>query len=642
MVLVGVATAAILIGAAAYSLAFRPRGVLLGFLTFSLLSWSACVVSVGLAGTVLRLTPATLVLLAVLWAASGSALAWRSGLRETGSSFRTSAATFTEVARWPPVAAALLLVGASLIWRTVLAVRLPTADVLGWQYHMVIADVWIQSESIVRVPQNIWTDGWPATGELLTAWFMTLTHSDSLAGFTGLAPLPVAMIATAGMARELGASRRTASLAGLLLGMTPAWLALAGTSYPDPGFAAAVVACWWMGLRILRGSNDVLTGLLFGIAAGLSLGIKGSALVLIGPALVAVAGVLIARLVRAVRRPGGIWPVIGAGTAVIVPTLLLGVSWYLRNLLTHGNPLYPVGFGPFPGLSTGEYGAPPVPRELAELDGIARVFRSWIHDWHLDRYLYNVRPGGFGHAWAAGIALASVGLGILADRRRIVPFLLIVLPTAIGLALLYSPWYARYTLFVPALAWAAAAIALDRLRHLPRTIASILLVAAAGVSVVLANAAPNVLLDVPGAHGERSFAGRSAAYVQLVVTGSRADRTAIALVQRCEGMRRIPPGSRVAVASRFFVPHAVVGGGLRRTLVQPPPPDAPTLAAFKEYVRLHDVDWLVTVSGTDLDMLVSDNEKLFEPEGRSCHRSRLWRVRAMDPSAANGPRADRP
>ncbi len=624
MLLLALSSTAVVLGAAGFSLATHARGTLFTLGAVGLLAWGACVAMVGFAGAVLAdLTPVTLAALALCFGVAGVLAAVRQGsLSEGAERLRDGATSLRRLATWPPIAAGLVFVGLSLAWRTFLAFRLPVVDVLGWQYHLVLADVWVQSEAIVRVSQNVWTDGWPATGELLTAWFMTFTHSDHLAGFTGLLPLPLAIVACAGLAREFGASARTAVLAGLLLGMTPAWLALAGTSYPDPAFAAAVVATWWLGLRVLRHDRSVPAGLLLGLAAGLALGIKGSALVLIGPILAAVGAATLWRIARGARQDGGWWQPLGAGLAVLAPVILLGMAWYVRNLVIHGNPLYPVGFGPFPGLETGEYGAPPVPESLAGLDGIGRVVTSWVHDWQLTEYLYNVRPGGFGHAWPAGLALAGLGIGLLGWRRNVAAVVFVVLPVWLGIVLLYSPWYARYTLFLPAAGWALAAVALDRLALRPRTAAGLVLVGVAGISVVLANALPNIRLGLPAGGGERV-----AAYVGLVFSGSREDRTEVVLRDICRRMERIPPGARVAVAHAVFVPHAVVGVERDRTLVQPPPGDAETVEQLRAYVRRHDVGWLVTEAGTRLNQLVADHRQEFAGGTRSCYASRIWQVR---------------
>ena len=134
----------------------------------------------------------------------------------------------------PPVAVAAVLVVVTLAWRLVLAVRLPMVDYDGWSYHLVFADVWLQHDQIVGVLQRPWTAGYPANTELLTTWLMAFTRTDALAGLTSVLPIPLAMLAVTGLARTLGAGRRFAALAGLVFGMTPALVALAGTSTSTP------------------------------------------------------------------------------------------------------------------------------------------------------------------------------------------------------------------------------------------------------------------------------------------------------------------------------------------------------------------------------------------------------------------------
>ena len=632
MLLLALSAASILAGAAGFVVAMPPRGIPFILLAFGLSAWGACVASVGLAGLLGVLTPSALALFAVAWLAAGILAAWRSGQApDLGTRLRRSATTARAVAGWPPVAAGLAIVGLSLAWRAVLAVRLPVVDILGWQYHLVLADVWIQSEALVRVSQNLWTDGWPATGELLTAWLMAFTRSDALAGFTSLLPLPLAIVACAGLAREIGASRRSATLAGLLLGMTPAWLALAGTSYPDPGLATAVVAAWWLGLRLLRGERNVVTALLFGIASGLAIGAKGSSLVLVGPI---VAGVGLALLVETIRqmraRTGWVDP-FAAGIGILVPIVILGASWYLKNALVHGNPLFPVGFGPFAGEAE-HFGAPPMPAQLLEQSLPGQLFRSWTYDWHLTEYPYNVRPGGFGHAWPAGLALAAIGLGWLVDRRRAAAIGLVVLPGVAALALVPSAWYARYTLFLPALGWALAALAIDRLRARSRTVVGLLLVAVATVSVAFANALPNVRLSPQ----RDTLATRSAQYLELVLSGSSQERSAINHRGQCARMDVIPEGTRVVVESAYLVPHAAIGPRLQRTLVQPPP-ETRTIPELVAYLRVQDATWLVTRAETELDRLVSSRPTLFERRARSCHGARIWAVIGFERTAGGGP-----
>ena len=305
-----------------------------------------------------------------------------------------------------------------------------------------------------------------------------------------------------------------------------------------------------------------------------------------------------------------------------MPVLVLGVSWYLKNLLVHGNPLYPVAFGPFPGPAhAGTYGAPPVPASLAGLPAIEQTLRSWLADWRLASYSYNQRPGGFGLAWMPLLAFAVGGLVILARRRRLSALCLVIAPALVTLAALTSPWYARYTLYIPGVALPLAAVALDTMRPRPRTAAAIGLVCLASVSLALANIKPNI--NIPLARG--AIAG-PISYARFVLTAPDATRANLSFRARCSGFDAIPPGARVAVSNAFFIPHAVVGPNLDRILTDPMV-DLTDAPAVMEAMRARKAGWLVTQSDTNLDRVAASDPTHFVGHGDVCSDGNLWEFR---------------
>ena len=620
VILLAVASAAVVVAALGIVAQARPRGVLSALLAIGLYAWAIVTLTMGLAGLVLRdLSPTTLLVGSLAWPAAVLLVARRRGRSLT--SLRRSLAVALGVPRatltWPPVAVALVLVGASLAWRTLLAFRLPVVDLLGWQYHLVFVDVWLQSNAIVRVAQNVWTDGWPATGELLTAWLAAFTRTDALTGFTSILPIPIAMVATSGLARSLGAGRRAALLAGLLLGMTPGIVALAGTTYLDTALAATVTAAWWVGLRLVSGERDASTALLFGIAAGLAFGLKGTSLALVTPILVAVAFVLVRELLsRPGERRREAWARLGL---VVVPVLVFAGSWYFKNLLIHGNPMYPVAVGPLSGLPPGSYGAPPVPDELSGLGLLGQVFGSWAFDWQQTAYDYNVRPGGFGRAWLAVVGLGLVGLALLVRSRRIAALLLVVAPTLLSLAVLTSPWYARYTFFVVALGLALAAVTIHALGRWPRAAVAAALVGLASTSLAFANARPNIDLPLGSSAGFRT-------YVAFVLGASDSERSRVDRWESCARLGSIPPGVRVAVDVRFMMPHGAVGRALDRTLTEPPPTGLSSPDELAAAMEARDADWLVThPTGSAQEYAQADPDR-FVFHGTTCFRGSLWEI----------------
>jgi hypothetical protein len=598
------------------------RGTVAFALAVALLTQAIVVLTVGAAGLLIRdLSAVTLLLGAVLWLIAASALAWRQpeARGAWGPRARRSRRAIRAVLTDPAVALAALLVVGTLAWRAFLAVRLPVVDYDGWSYHLVFADVWLQHNALTLVPQRAWTAGYPADNELLTTWLMAFTHSDWLAGFTSLLPIPAAIAAVTGLARALGASLRPALLAGLLFGMTPAIVALAGTSYADAASIAWVTATWWLGLRVLRGERDGAAALLLGVAGGLALGTKGTNILLVTPILAAAGLVLLAPLVRRSPTRAAIGPLATRIVILALPVLVLGLSWYLKNLVVHGNPLYPFAVGPFPGpypidiLSW----APP---QLEGRNTVDQVLRSWVADWTLYRYTYNVRPGGLGRAFPAILLLAVAGLFFVARRRYVWALALVILPAVITLATAPNAWYARYTLFVPALAVALAAVALDRLRPRPAMIAGLALVGVAAISLTLANARPNI--DIRRGDPPKLVSGLQ--YVSFLLDPDDAVRGNVSLRAECARFAVIPPGSTVAPGG-FNLLHGVVGPNLDRILGDPLPAasDPATLASA---LRETGANWLVTSAGGRPDSIAASAPDRFKPFGDICQGARLWQL----------------
>jgi 4-amino-4-deoxy-L-arabinose transferase-like glycosyltransferase len=621
------ATSAILIAAIIFASLLPPRGVIAALVAVGLIAASLVITTLGIAGLAIRdLSGSVLVALSVGWLAVAIALGWRAGmsLGSVGTRVRGALATTVDAMREPAVAISGMLIGATLVWRFLLAARLPIVDYDGWSYHLVFVDVWLQHNALTLVPQRPWTAGYPADSELIATWFAAFTRTDALTGYSSLAPIPLAMAATAGLARSFGTGRRFALLAGFLFGMTPAVIALAGTTYVDNLSVAAVAAAWWLGLRIVRGERAWSTALLLGIAAGLAIGTKGTNVVLAGPATVAAIGVLVlsppgAR--AASFRRAGVYLL-----AVGVPVVALGAVWYLKNLAVYGNPLYPFAVGPFSGPTTlSEFTF--TPPQLEGLGLPAQLLSSWIADWRLDQYVYNIRPGGLGRAWPLILVMALAGVALLIRQRAWAPLVLVVLPAVLTLATMPMPWYARLTLYVPAVAIPLAVVALEALGRLAgpgrvaASVGAIILVGVAALSLAFANIRPNI--DVRDAiANHRQPVGR--AYLAYVLEPSDARRDEVSLRADCAGFRVIPRGARVAPTG-FNLLHGIAGPEFDRILTDPIPVLADA-SALIDAMHARGAGWLVTDDGGPLDALAASRPDAFEPQGRTCLTARVWRL----------------
>lgn len=628
MLVLLIATALILVAALAAALRIPPRGGVAFVLATALLAQAMIVVTVGFAGLVLRsLAPVTLLVLAVAWpvAVLGAArlthrppTRWRARL---GAGVRELRSALSD----PAVAIAAVLVVGALAWRLLLILRLPVVDYDGWSYHLVFVDVWLQHDALVLVPHRPWTAGYPAATEMLTTWLMAFERADTWAGLTSLLPIPLAIAGVTGLARTLGADKRRALLAGLLFAMTPALVALAGTTYVDAASVGTVVATWWLGLRVVRGERDPAAALLLGIAGGLALGTKGTNAMLIGPVLAAAFLVVARDLVAGRGRPAiAARRIVSSLALLVVPILVLGASWYLKNALVYGNPLYPFAVGPFDGPSS----LTAFTFTPAALDGqpkIEQIVRSWITDWSRTWYAFNVRPGGFGRAWPLILVVAIAGGVLLLRRRRWAAVALVVAPAVLTLLTMPMPWYARLTLFVLGVAVPLAAVALTALPARAATVAALVLVAVATISLAWANIRPNI--DIRAAFDDQRNWPGVRKYMGYLADPDEERRMAVALRGACAGFDVIPTGE-VVVPGGFNLMHGIVGPGLERILGDPleVPLEADDVHAE---MRRIDASWLTTTAGTELDLAVAAAPQLFEPYGEICRGGKLWQARPV-------------
>ncbi len=615
-----IATGSIAVAALLVAAWLPPRGMVAFLLSAALLTQAMIVTTVGVAGLALRsLSPTVLLLLALVWplaVAIGGRSRWDQ-LRSAGR-WRTGVARVRGTFQGPAIVVALLLVVGTLVWRAILSVRFPMTDWDGWSYHLVFVDVWLQHNALTIVPQRPWTAGYPAVTEMVETWLAAFTRTDALTGLASLFAIPVAMVAATGLARVFGANPRMAVLSGLLLGMTPALVVLAGTTYVDGLSLATVLATWWLGLRVVRGERDGAATLLLGIAGGLALGTKGTNMLLVGPVLV-VAGLVLVRdlLVRDRATPRGL-AMLGPVLLFGAPIVAFGLSWYLKNAIVWGNPLYPFALGPFPGPTTTTDFAL-MPPELEGRGWLGQVIGSWLADWGIQRYAYNVRPGGLGRALPLILLLAAGGALILVRRRRIPALALVVAPAVVTLLVMPMPFYARLTLFVVGVALPLTAVALSALQPRLATVVSLMTVGLAAVSLAFANLYPNI--DVRPAIAGRLTPAR---YLRLVASPDASRRADVSLAAECAGFAVIPAGARV-IPGGFELLHGVVGPNLDRVLGDPIDgvTDGPSLAAA---MRAQGADWLVTQPGTPLDPLARSAPALFIDHGEICHSGWLWQL----------------
>jgi len=553
-------------------------------------------------------------LLSVLAGGAGRADAWR----------RIAAMAADDAVRAVSVirqSRALVILGlglaAALIWHLLLALRLPVIDWDGLAYHLLTVDVWLQTDHIGRVPQLLWSDGYPANGELVTTWLMLFGHNDAFADLTGLVPLPLAAAAIATFARRLGADRVPAALVALLIVAMPAVVLKASSTYVDNFGMANIAAAWAFGVGALRSTDpkrQATLAILTGISIGLAIGTKAT--LIPSAALIGLAVSIV--VVRSLWSRSARSAVLALVT-ISMSVLVFGAGWYVKNLIVFGNPLWPIALGPLPGVGTAaQLIAAKPPSEIAGLAPWAQVATSWTKDFFLLTYAEDVRIGGFGVAWLPLLVLGGIGVVLHVRRRGWTVFLLLAVPAAATLALMPAPWWPRYTLFLVVLAGGFAALALSRAPRRLRSVGVALLAVLSVWSLVMADRTGNFQLHAGG-----PYRPSLVSMARLLRAGS-VQRNHISHWDACRAFDALPAGARVRIDG-FQFPHLIVGSQVDRQLLMPFGPDV----SPQEAINLDgEVATHLVISDAAHIAAARADRSTFTPVASACRGAEIFAVNA--------------
>lgn len=370
--------------------------------------------------------------------------------------------------------ATYVLVGLLHLWHVGLAASLPLVDYDGLALHGAAVAHWVTSQGFGSSGLSPMVDAAPLGPAAISAWTATFRSDLQWMFLTSLGFLAIGAAAVVQLARRFGASAWDAALGAAAFSALPVVALQATSAYADLAAAGSMVAAWALGAEVLdrgtllRADADVVHRradrrdlVLLGVALGLAVAARPANLAGVG-LVVALALVLAA---RQRRNPSTPTPAVGSllqqTALVVVPLVLLGGYWYVRNALDHGNPVYPFAVGPLDGLGSVErlLVAPNRPEVLTEVGGrVVQTVTSWIADLSPGTYAVDQRLGGFGPIFPLLLLPASAVL-LLSDRRAsiratfgLAVAVLVVVPT---------PWWSRGTIFLPAVAAAALAAVLS-------------------------------------------------------------------------------------------------------------------------------------------------------------------------------------
>ena len=325
-------------------------------------------------------------------------------------------------------------------------------------YHLTKVAEWVRAGGFVREMGVDTHAPFPAGFELVETWWVVFLHHDVLIEAAGVEFLILAVSAAYGVARELGLSVRSSSMAAAAYGMTPGLHLSATSCLNDAPVAALVVTT----LAVIQ-SRIAWPWVV--LVLGMGVGLKPTFAY-------AIPGPLVLWLL--VRRNSALAPSPkGVAALVVLLGIVLGSFWYLRNALWFGSPIYPVGTK---GLvaSTGLLKIQFGPSLTSGVKNVSDLVESRVYDNFIAYGSLLIRTSGWGPlAFACGI-LSSL---IVAKKEAQFRGLGVACLVSLGSVLLlvnHDDWYMRFVLFFPVVLCIGAAKFAEDLQPLRYLIAACL------------------------------------------------------------------------------------------------------------------------------------------------------------------------
>jgi hypothetical protein len=316
----------------------QPAGLPRG-LAAVVLAWTWATVGLEVLGTVGRLAMAPL----LAWSAAGLAIGVVLKMLDHRGAVDSAIKRGGETPEWEAtVAVGLVLWAATLLGAQ--SLMLPVKVVSdGPIYHLYFAARWWKAGRLFLVAAPFGENAatyFPAVGDLWFTWLMVSWGGDRLAKI-GQAPfLLVAALATAGIARRLGAGRSAAVIAASWFVSSVPLLLYSFEPNVDTIFVAGYLLAAYFLLRFALGDDGTGALALGAIAAGGALGTKATGVVFV-PVLLALA------VAAVLRRPGSMARKSFHCLLVLLLPMVMAGYWFGRNAILTGNPLYPLRVAAF-------------------------------------------------------------------------------------------------------------------------------------------------------------------------------------------------------------------------------------------------------------------------------------------------------
>lgn len=336
-------------------------------------------------------------------------------------------------------------------------------------YHLPKVAFMLQSGGIRIFPTDrLFVNVYPFNGEILFAWNTIFLKNDLLADGTQIGFALFAAIALFSIGRKLGL-RLPAALYAVTFLLVPIVIQQADVVYSD--ILVCALFLMTVNFALIRDPSPV-QAVLLGLLVGLNIGTK---YLFIGAVFLPAA----AYFLRTYKRAGTAQDRVsgrvrffrrGAIKSLaffLIPVLLVGGIWYIRNLTLSGNPFAPIKVEIFGRtIWPGRYDAAEPAGNGPRLFNPGVVLKSWLEIsapfWDHPVYNYDTGRGGFGPVFPI-VLLPSLAFALgAALRKRERPFLFVSGVFALAFLAVPADWLPRYTLFVCGWGILAFAFRLDK------------------------------------------------------------------------------------------------------------------------------------------------------------------------------------
>jgi len=329
----------VLVFALALAAVLRPASLTAFGLAAFILAWANLVLSAEVLSLLRAITPLAFLIIHAVGAAI-ALIVWRSAgrPRPAGIAWPSRAAVAKSIKAYPELwllAAAVALVYAL---HAVLNIIVPPNEFDSLTYHLSRIAYWIQFHTLSPWPTpNLRQTAFPLNGEIGSLWSMIFLRLDLLAGFVQWFSALAAMVSVFGTARLFGRSRTQSAFASLLFATLPMILLQSTTTQNDLIVAAMFMAMMYFFLGGLRGNRPRMM-ILSGLALGLAVGVKTTAVMALPGFIVGAAVILL------FRRPIPFARIFLWAGACLAGFLLLGAFNFIQNWAHYGHPLGPRDF----------------------------------------------------------------------------------------------------------------------------------------------------------------------------------------------------------------------------------------------------------------------------------------------------------